>query len=378
MKYFYLLYLNTFLAWSQSGTFSHFGTMQIHKDAAIGFHGNVLNWLPISENKGLCGFYGEHDNRVGGVSDLILYNAEIATPENIKLEVSVLIKNNLNYVFGDFIPERTTKAIATKFANGSFTNGASDFSKTNGLVIALETKEFTFPVGDSQHYRPLKFSSFETVDTLKCSYYNNAYLSENLRKFKIAEKPIALKAISDREYWKLSGNSKGSAILFWNENSRISELTEDIMQLEVVGLQRTSNQWIPLGILERSGTLTEGYARTNYFLPDDFEILTFGSRNHQKSEDPGNYYLSPNNDGRNDRLLFENTDELYENSLKIYDRRGLLVFESENYHQEFIGISNVRNAITEKNAGLPEGVYFYIFNSPKSGKTFQGFLYLDR
>ena len=91
-----------------------------------------------------------------------------------------------------------------------------------------------------------------------------------------------------------------------------------------------------------------------------------------------NYYVSPNGDGINDFLEIPELELSPNNRLEIYDRRGLKVFQMDNYQNEFTGISNVDNLVLNRNIGLPEGLYFYIVSMDDLGLNFQGFLFLER
>ena len=64
------------------------------------------------------------------------------------------------------------------------------------------------------------------------------------------------------------------------------------------------------------------------------------------------------------------------NSIKIYDRNGLKVFEMDNYTDQFDGYANVGDLVINRNAGLPYGVYFYLVSLYDLELDFQGFLYL--
>ena len=98
--------------------------------------------------------------------------------------------------------------------------------------------------------------------------------------------------------------------------------------------------------------------------------------------------FSPNGDGTNELFNIENiTDECYiNNTVEIYNRWGVLVFETKNYNNEtnaFDGTSSGRTTV-KQSEGLPTGTYFYILNyteSTSSGtQTFtkNGYLYLTR
>jgi gliding motility-associated-like protein/uncharacterized repeat protein (TIGR01451 family) len=77
--------------------------------------------------------------------------------------------------------------------------------------------------------------------------------------------------------------------------------------------------------------------------------------------------FSPNGDGINDVFNIDNisdTDCYPENSVEIYNRWGVLVFETKNYNNQsnnFEGISRGRTTITQS-SGLPAGTYFYLLN----------------
>jgi len=75
--------------------------------------------------------------------------------------------------------------------------------------------------------------------------------------------------------------------------------------------------------------------------------------------------------------------ELYpENTLRIYNRWGVLVYEVNGYNNTnnlFKGISNGRLTIQEEEE-LPPGVYFYTLDYLDSSvaKSLSGYLYVNR
>jgi gliding motility-associated-like protein len=89
--------------------------------------------------------------------------------------------------------------------------------------------------------------------------------------------------------------------------------------------------------------------------------------------------ISPNNDGMGDELIIEGIQSYPENTVKIVDRNGILLYEQRGYNNEdlvFKGIANVG-----KNHDLPESIYFYIIEyKNKQGKTIgtSNYLYLKR
>jgi gliding motility-associated-like protein len=100
--------------------------------------------------------------------------------------------------------------------------------------------------------------------------------------------------------------------------------------------------------------------------------------------------FSPNGDEFNQKFVIENIDDTIcypENTVEIYNRWGVLVFETKNYNNEtnyFDGTSKGRTTISQS-SGLPTGTYFYILNwtsLDNNNKTVtnkkEGYLYLTK
>jgi len=74
--------------------------------------------------------------------------------------------------------------------------------------------------------------------------------------------------------------------------------------------------------------------------------------------------VTPNGDGKNEFLWIENVDRTISNSLKIYNRWGVAVYEGDNYNNQnnvFDGRSKGRSTVGNGSDYLPAGVYYYIF-----------------
>jgi len=106
------------------------------------------------------------------------------------------------------------------------------------------------------------------------------------------------------------------------------------------------------------------------------------------SEDPGpfkievNQMVTPNNDGRNDFLFIRDVDFAKNNSMRIYNRWGVPVYEGLNYNNQnnvFDGRSRGRSTLSVEDY-LPAGIYFYIFEYDLNQKrvTDSGYLYLSK
>jgi gliding motility-associated-like protein len=96
--------------------------------------------------------------------------------------------------------------------------------------------------------------------------------------------------------------------------------------------------------------------------------------------------FSPNDDGKNDYFQIDGlADCAEENTVEIYNRWGVKVFETANYGANgnvFKGYSEGRVTIS-KDKLLPTGTYFYVLNIKYSGAKPQtikkaGYVYLSR
>lgn len=87
--------------------------------------------------------------------------------------------------------------------------------------------------------------------------------------------------------------------------------------------------------------------------------------------------ISPNADGKNEFLRFENIevmDDTKDNRVQIYNRWGDLVFETTNYNNT----DNVFTGVSNRGEQLPSGTYFYKVTFKRSRPEINGYLSLRR
>ncbi len=93
--------------------------------------------------------------------------------------------------------------------------------------------------------------------------------------------------------------------------------------------------------------------------------------------------LTPNGDGQNDVFTISNIESYPNNTLEIYNRWGVVVYETRSYGQNgnyFSGISEGRVTVN-KGSNLPVGTYFYLLrykNASGLDKERSGYLYINR
>ncbi|WP_281235343.1 gliding motility-associated C-terminal domain-containing protein [Flavobacterium gelatinilyticum] len=93
--------------------------------------------------------------------------------------------------------------------------------------------------------------------------------------------------------------------------------------------------------------------------------------------------FSPNGDNKNERFYIQGLECYPDNTVEIYNRWGVLVFEKEGYNNEdrvFKGYSEGRTTM-KQSEGLPVGTYFYILKYKDSGSNphqKSGYLYISK
>lgn len=367
--------------WANAQTaLHHAGNMQIHNNAEVGFHTNLINNAPFDQNLGLVGFYGRSFLSIQGSTEPVFYDFEVSADYGVILNVPVSVTNTVNFIYGDVVTDKSLKDIYFAQLADAMYVGESDISKVDGYALVTDKQVYSFPVGDEFQLRPLILNSDAVNLTAKCAYfYENPNRPTSFNtSFDTGEKDRQLDFVNTEEFWSLEGSVPSTVTISWNARSAVSVLTEKTENLLVVGWNKQNQVWDILGNTAVSGEAeTAGIITSDTFVPDDYEILTIGSLLvPQDRMVIDNFYLSPNGDGINDALVIEELELSPNNNLKLYDRNGLMVFQQENYTNEFVGTANTGDFILGQEEGLPAGVYFYVVKLFDLGFEFQGFLYL--
>uniref|UniRef100_UPI002300C920 gliding motility-associated C-terminal domain-containing protein n=1 Tax=Aequorivita sinensis TaxID=1382458 RepID=UPI002300C920 len=144
---------------------------------------------------------------------------------------------------------------------------------------------------------------------------------------------------------------------------------QDIDNGEVVNLATVTGE-------DNTGATVEDEAEAVVVLPDVLGVV-FEIFNG----------ITPNGDGMNDFFWIRGINNYPNNNVKIFNRWGVLVYETDGYGQgeddsinTFRGISEGRVTV-QKDKELPTGTYFYIltFQGENPGKdTYTGYLYINR
>src|SRR6056297_1021861 len=359
----------------------NYGAIQIHDTGLVGFHMDLINDGAFNQNLGLVGFYNDNTLTLSGTSNPVLYDAEIAVDNGFYIENTLGILNNANLVSGTVFTPRSSYSTNLSFITESFYTGENNSNMVDGYTSILGKDSFTFPIGENGKLRPLTIVS-ETIN----DYARSAYFDEDPNNpsifgtsFNTDEVENQFLSVSTQEFWQLEGEIPSKVTLTWDDQSAVNLLAEFITDLKVVGWNIMLKQWDNLGNSEVEGSLSSGSITSDTFIPNNYEIITIGGNNDLLETLDNikldNYYMTPNGDGINDRLVIEGIENSPNNTLQIFNRYGVLVYSKQNYHDEFEGISN-RESVISQGSGLVSGIYFYIIILNDLEQKHQGYLYL--
>ncbi len=89
--------------------------------------------------------------------------------------------------------------------------------------------------------------------------------------------------------------------------------------------------------------------------------------------------VSPNGDGLNDVWVIDCIDNFFNNNVKIFNRSGQLVYESDYYNNDDVSFDGVGNrGIYLMGNNVPDGTYFYIIDKGDGSDARSGYLELFR
>jgi gliding motility-associated-like protein len=88
--------------------------------------------------------------------------------------------------------------------------------------------------------------------------------------------------------------------------------------------------------------------------------------------------ISPNGDGKNDRLIIPGILSNMKNKLTIFNRWGSAVYESDNYKNDWSGQTNKAFDLLSTDGLLPDGTYYYVIDFMGVRPTIGAYVYINR
>ncbi|MBW3520137.1 gliding motility-associated C-terminal domain-containing protein [Flavobacterium sp. NKUCC04_CG] len=369
----------------ESGVIINDGVFYIYKD----FHNDGLFDYSTNATTGYAVFQNNTNqaqlltgNKPSSFYDVLFDNNKQVSAFDLKNDMS--IGGTANFLNGVVLIDSLKGALV--FQKDALAINVSNASHADGEVEKIGNKAFEMPIGQDGFYRRAIIGTSENIA--------NSFLGKYYHKNSNANQPHlnkkeSIKFIDDKEYWTITKNGGTSDIvltLTWNEETTAKEITaENAKDLKIVRWDKDLQIWVDEGGIVDLSTKTV----TSITKVGGYGVFTLALGKENTIVEIGDVVIyngvTPNGDGDNDYFVIENIQKYPNNTVEIYNRWGVKVFETKNYNSSgnvFKGVSEGRVTV-KKNDKLPTGTYYYILKYERVTKdgshmeTKVGYLHLE-
>lgn len=370
----------------ESGTIINDGIFYIYKnyrnDGLFDFSTNKTSGYTVFENQNQSGQLLS-GSRPSSFFDVLFDNKNDSHLFDLKNDMS--ISGTANFTNGVVKVDSLEGAMV--FQKNAVAINASNSSHADGEVEKIGNKEFVFPTGDAGFYRRVKIGAPANIQD---SFLGKYYFKNSNAGQPHQNRNESIKFIDDKEYWTIVKNGSKSDIvltLSWDEQTTSQEITnKDSNNLKIVRWDEAAKTWVDEGGIVN----LEDKTVTTITQVGGYGIFTLAlgyKENTPEGTDKIIVYnaVSANGDGDNDYFFIENIQKYPNNSVEIYNRWGVKVFETKNYDSSgnvFRGVSDGRSTF-KKDEKLPTGTYYYILKyefADQAGSRMEkqaGYLHLE-
>lgn len=311
---------------------------------------------------GLTRFQGNVVQSLGGNNSFYFYNVEF---ENDNEGLGFIVNNNIVSISGKAnflrgVVQSVGQDAAMVFEKDASHDDAYTGSYVEGAVLKYGNSSFEYPIGGGGYYKPLYISAPAGEE----DGYDAQYFFENPdNEYPVDQKENSIDVIDGKGYWVVGSSVDSgelSITLGWDSNSTSVPL-EGIC---IVRWDEGQDMWINEGgdVDVANGTVTAVLSIKNN------NVFALGHTNDESGPGPGvggegvvvYNVLTPNGDGLNEYLDIGDVTEMPNNSINVYDRRGIKVYATSNYGEN----DNVFQGISERGSSgfLPADTYFYLLS----------------
>ena len=382
------LYLSPGKLMTVVSSFNNTDSGEYKNDGEVLLQGNFNNdglTTFNAENNGYTRFEGFLTQKITGTvpsefKDLLFYNTN--PQPAFQLSGDIIIFGNSEFNQGIVSTDHFGGTIS--FEQNATHTSTWNGSHVDGEVIKNGSTDFQYPIGDKNLYRYARISApSEIADSFTGKYF----FDNSHALYPHTSKQPEIGLINNKEYWtvdKTNGSSDILLTLSWDEsittpNEVIASPESDI---HIVRWDETQSLWVDEGgVADVPGkTVTTAVEVSGY------GVFTL-ARVKTKTNGCVKVFngVTPNGDTLNDYFYIECINNYPNNTVEIYNRWGVKVFETTNYDSNgnvFAGYSDGRVTMDGSKV-LPTGTYFYILtyeydeNGNKGTQKQAGYLHLS-
>jgi gliding motility-associated-like protein len=343
----------------------------------------LLTFTP--SEMGYTRFQGSSVQKISGLmpsefKDVLFFNANPQVA--FKLEGDISISGDAEFNQGIVNNDKFGGTIS--FEQNATHLNTWNGSHVDGEVIKNGNTDFVYPIGDKSLYRYARISAPTEI----ASTFTGKYFFENSNElYPHNSKQPEIDLINNKEYWTLTKDGGTSDILLtlsWDETTTTPAevVATPETSIHIVRWDTAQNRWVDEGGVADADnkTVTTATAVSGY------GVFTLARVKKSTVQPCIKIYnaVTPNDDNINDYFLIECINNYPKNTVQIFNRWGVKVFDTKGYDSNgnvFRGYSDGRTTVDGNNI-LPTGTYFYIltYEAQENGKSEThkqaGYLYL--
>ncbi|WP_158962917.1 gliding motility-associated C-terminal domain-containing protein [Myroides fluvii] len=286
---------------------------------------------------------------------------------NMEVHGTVDFQDGIIKVDPTLAPDKKLSIGMLSFQQGAKAINVRDESHAEGQVEKIGNEPFQYPKGDREMYRYARISAPE----LKTDAFVGEYRTDDNQFFVARPATVGvIKELDKNEYWLIDrGVDTQSEILLtlsWDERTTPASLLADPEnELHIARWDAKQQLWVDEGgVVDMStkevttvaavkgyGFFTLATVKKDWILDGDIVIYNL---------------VTPDGDGKNDYFIIDNIKKYPNNTVEIYNRWGVKVYETRGYDPLGDGSSNVFKGYSEgrvtidKSKKLPSGTYYYV------------------
>ncbi|WDF66362.1 gliding motility-associated C-terminal domain-containing protein [Flavobacterium sp. KACC 22763] len=367
------------------GSFINDGNVYIFKnwnnDGIVSFSG--------STSKGTTFFNGLDGQFIEGTKQSDFQNIQFdnsfeAAPFYLGTKISVSDKAEFKQGIVDAV---TLPGALVIFNENGRHEKAGDQSFVDGKVQKIGKKQFQFPVGAGKFFRPSEHEA--AGDNIYTTQYFHKGANDDYQH-SYDDRDESILKINPEEYWEVR-QDKGADKIILSLTLDYDTTPADYYnlppntKLAIVRWDETKKLWV-----NENGKLSQPISGEAYSHLLTSQVSGYGLFTMAIVKDTGTIEddglivynaVSPNGDGLNDTFHIKGLDNFPDNTLEIYNRWGVKVYDAKGYNESdrmFAGYSDGRATIN-RGEKLPTGTYFYIlkYNNGKQVREKAGYLYIN-
>ena len=304
----------------------------------------------------------------------VLFRNSTAQPA-FKLFGDISVSGNADFYQG-IVQDDVFGGIITFENNATHTN-VSNESHVDGHVVKNGNTDFSYPIGDrdsignsGSYYR---YAAISAPAEEASSFTGKYYLENSNDRYPHINKNGVINVINDKEYWavyKDGGSSDIMLTLSWDTATTPQLIAnKPYEEIHIVRWVDHSAEGLP-GLWVDEGGVAEEVTSTTGTVTTAVNVNGYGiftlARVKTHVTLPGDIVVyngvTPNGDGENDYFIIDKLKDFPNNTVEIYNRWGVKIFETKAYDTQgnvFTGYSEGRATITGTKL-LPSGTYFYV------------------